>query len=201
MLTSTEVNEFIIIGITPENPVQDESTYIETMLRSGIDYVHVRHPNLDIEQMNGIIENVDASLRRRIKLHSHFELVEKYGLGGVHLNSRHNEYSGVGARSKSCHTIDELAQSDSYAYVTLSPIYDSISKKGYASGFSLPMIATQMKGRNVIALGGVTPDKLPELRRCGFAGAAMLGFLSEAESIPELKNRITQIKKALCCNT
>ena len=58
-------------------------------------------------------------------------------------------------------------------------MYDSISKQGYASGFNLDELKGRLVGRNVIALGGVTPDKFLELQVAGFVGAAMLGCLEE----------------------
>lgn len=66
-----------------------------------------------------------------------------------------------------------------YDYVTLSPIFDSISKTGYHSGFDLDEVKCFLTAVdvNVIALGGVTEARLPRIREAGFYGAAMLGAL------------------------
>lgn len=65
-----------------------------------------------------------------------------------------------------------------YDYLTLSPIYDSISKEGYKSSFERKDLENEIRNLpiDVIALGGVTPDKFEELKAIGFAGAAMLGY-------------------------
>ena len=65
-------------------------------------------------------------------------------------------------------------------YVTLSPVYPSISKPGYESQVNLiaeVRAADKTALPPLIALGGVTFEKLDELRNAGFAGAAMLGAL------------------------
>ncbi|MCI6856861.1 MAG: hypothetical protein MR865_05480, partial [Bacteroidales bacterium] len=49
----------------------------------------------------------------------------------------------------------------------------------------------------VIALGGVTPEKLGELQQLGFAGAAFLGYLFADVDIDVLKQRILTIKQHL----
>jgi thiamine-phosphate pyrophosphorylase len=64
-------------------------------------------------------------------------------------------------------------------YLFLSPIFDSISKQGYCSNFSIELLReAQAEGiidNKVIALGGVTPRKQPLLESLGFGGYAMMG--------------------------
>ena len=64
-------------------------------------------------------------------------------------------------------------------YAFLSPIFDSISKKGYQSGFSKEeLIMHRDNGsihQGVVALGGVSEDNLDEVAEMGFGGVAMLG--------------------------
>ena len=64
-------------------------------------------------------------------------------------------------------------------YLFLSPIFDSISKRGYLSQFSIESLQNAAEegliDGKVFALGGVTQAKLPLLHELGFGGAAMLG--------------------------
>jgi thiamine-phosphate pyrophosphorylase len=68
-----------------------------------------------------------------------------------------------------------------FDYVFLSPIFDSISKAGYKSAFTEEMLKEASdKGiidEKVVALGGVTFDKIPYLKKLNFGGAAMMGIL------------------------
>ena len=77
--------------------------------------------------------------------------------------------------SCSCHSLAELECAPRFRYVTLSPVYPSISKPGYDPQPFAGFLKGKMPAPNVIALGGVTPETYPELREAGFAGAARLG--------------------------
>lgn len=70
---------------------------------------------------------------------------------------------------------------DECDYLFLSPIFDSISKAGYRSAFSHEQLQRAADegviDRKVIALGGVTPERIPYLHSLGFGGVAMLGAL------------------------
>ena len=76
-------------------------------------------------------------------MHDRHELAARFGVGGVHLNSRNPSVpDGFGGLvSRSCHSIAELSQYSSVCdYMFLSPVFDSISKSGYTSRFSLEEI-------------------------------------------------------------
>lgn len=169
----------IKIAITPYNIIPNESQYISTILDYKWDYVHLRHPKASLSELKQIIEKIPKRLHNKIKLHSHFELCNEYDIGGLHLN--HNcpiaPYDYMGKLSKSCHSIDEVnEQSFIYEYVTLSPIFDSISKNGYKSTFDNEQLLS-IKETNVIALGGITPYNINQLECYKFAGFAVLGYL------------------------
>ncbi len=169
--------DFIVIAITSPDTIPNEADRICGILRNGdADIVHIRKPDWTEQQTRELLEKIPSEFYSRIKIHDHFQLLSQFDLAGVHLNSR-NPVAPENARSvsRSLHEIEQLPLSKHYDYVTLSPIYDSISKSGYRSRFSLPELKPFLTGRKVIALGGVTPEKFPELRDAGFSGAAMLG--------------------------
>lgn len=171
-------DSFLAIGITPPQEEAGEAERIVALLDGCLDFMHLRRPGCGEDEMRRIIERLPARCYPQLKLHSHFHLVEEYGLGGVHLNSRCPEYDGPAcSRSRSCHSEQEAALSEGFDYVTLSPVYNSISKPGYKSRFHPSVFRIQMPHINVIALGGVAPSCFRELREAGFAGAAMLGCL------------------------
>lgn len=169
---------FRLIAITPEIPVADEGLKIESLLINGWDKVHLRHPGKSRDGILEIINSVSRQLHPRIILHDHFDIAGDLAIGGLHLNRRNPSpppgYSGN--LSKSCHSVCEAYNASGMEYVTLSPIFDSNSKAGYRAPFSeedlesLDAVTTP-----VIALGGVTAESLPTLKKYNFAGAAMLG--------------------------
>ncbi|MDE6382675.1 MAG: thiamine phosphate synthase, partial [Muribaculaceae bacterium] len=168
------MDKFLIIVITSDKAVDDEAKKIETLLRNGVDIVHLRKPDWSLREVRDLIESIDYRCRNRIRLHGHFELLNEMNLGGAHLNHR-NPVAPATAKavSRSCHSIDELERTAGFDYVTLSPIFDSISKSGYTSRFDLASIGDDIIRRRVVALGGVTAESLLSLYEKGFIGAAV----------------------------
>lgn len=191
------MTDMMRIAITGPEPRDDEGSWIAAILREGWDAVHLRHPSSSLAEMRRVIESVPQQYHSRLRLHGHFELTNEFNLGGLHLNSRcpaaPPQYTG--RLSRSCHSMEEVATADRRLdYVTLSPIFDSISKAGYKGAFSdyeLEAIET-ISSPVVIALGGVTPDRLPLLRKTCFGGYAVLGYLWQADGMADLERRLRQ---------
>lgn len=146
--------------------------------------LHLRKPGASVSELRSLLDGIRPEFYGRIVLHDAFDLCGEYGLRGVHLNSRNPVAPvGVGHVSRSCHSLDEVRESLSsacpYAYVFLSPVFDSISKAGYSSAFSDGVLRqAAMDGiinNRVFALGGVDFSNLEYLESVGFGGAAMLG--------------------------
>lgn len=171
------------IAITPEAIHPSEADAICTILDHGWDMVHLRHPGADIKSLRYLLDRIPSELHTRIRLHSCFELTGEYQLGGIHLNSRnpHTPTGYIGRISRSCHAISELQQCTGFDYVTLSPVFDSISKNGYRSAFAPEKLSAMHfpDAISVIALGGINPENARALQNTPFAGYAVLGYLSE----------------------
>lgn len=185
------------IAITPPRCVAHEARVIERMLLAGIDRVHIRRPQATEAQIEELICRLPQSLYERLSLHDFHPLAVKYGLGGIHLNSRNNtppEGFG-GCISRSCHTLAEAAACRE-DYFFLSPVFDSISKKGYGAAFAAAELdAAKDILCNAVALGGVTPERMARLREWGFGGAAFMGYLWENADESETMRRIETILK------
>ena len=124
---------FIKIAVTVDYLYPGEAADIAEALRvKRFDYVHVRKPDSSAQKLKDLIDKVDLDLRERLTLHDHFEIAGETGVGGVHLNRRNPcpPAGWKGRVSKSCHTAEECQSAEGYDYVTLSPIYASISKPG-----------------------------------------------------------------------
>ncbi len=164
-----------LIAITTPTFWHGESDAICRLLDSGWMRVHIRKPSATKTHIAKLIVKIPEKYRQRLSLHDHFELALEYNLGGVHLNHRNPlpPDGWKGLISKSCHSIEETARSSHLDYVTLSPIFDSISKAGYRSQFS-QIELREANLSKVYALGGVTLSKIEKLKELGFSGAAML---------------------------
>ena len=173
-----------LIAITSPEFFPGEALRIARLLEGDFSLVHLRKPHADIGDCRTLLDRLPEWCWPRIVLHDHFDLIHHYPLGGLHLNGRNPVPPAryYGQLSCSCHSLDEVAaRKQEMDYVLLSPIFDSISKKGYASAFSpsqLEEAASQgIIDHRVVALGGVTLDKLPLMESWHFGGAAMLGSI------------------------
>ena len=171
------------IVITRPDFFDAEAQQIIRHLHSGrVDFVHIRKPGASRDAVERLIRQIPSELYNRLVLHDHHDLAQEYHLHGVHLNSRnpHPPRDWQGAVSCSCHSIDELAErKEPFAYMSLSPIFDSISKQGYQSAFTREqLLQAHRQGiidNRVMALGGVTFDKIENVKQMGFGGAMILG--------------------------
>ncbi len=191
------------IVITSPSFSDGEALFISRMLAHGVDLVHLRKPGATENDCAGLLDSLTGDERRRIVIHDFFGLAEPYGLRGIHLNSRHNEIPAgyTGHISRSCHSLDEVRDcKDRYSYVFLSPIFDSVSKQGYNAAFTPEVLAgasaSGLIDNKVVALGGVTPDRLGYLDSLGFGGAAMLGHVTGIANlpVPEQISRLEDIR-------
>ena len=183
-------DRFRLIAITPEQTLPDEAERIQMLVGAGFDYVHVRKPQMTEEEVHNYLQSLPASLLPRLKMHYFPNLAQQFQLGGLHLNSRcpatPDGYQG--RLSRSCHTIAETQCCAGMEYVFLSPIFDSISKVGYSANFSEADLRKSVD-RKIVALGGVTADRIPWLNDVGFGGCAFLGYLFGVDG-DEFRRRI-----------
>lgn len=169
-----------LIAVTTPNFWQGEAQAITELLAArGFSRVHIRKPGARSDEVERLLREIPADLRPRLSLHDCHHLALQGLAGGVHLNGRNPEPPDgfTGILSRSCHTLEEVRRyADTVDYLFLSPVYDSISKTGYRAAFTLSELAASgLLGEKVMALGGVTPERLAELHKTGFGGAAMLG--------------------------
>lgn len=179
----------MVIVITSPTRSRDEEFVANRLFENGLHVLHLRKPGATRETLEKFIRGIAPCFRERMVVHEHFELVEEYGLKGVHLKHREAlSFRGCerfGHVSVSCHSLDELEKLPfTPAYAFLSPVFDSISKAGYKGTFDLQSLRARLEGIPfpVVALGGVTPERAIQCRKAGFNGVALLGYIWEKPS-------------------
>lgn len=180
----------MIAVITLPYAVAHEAEHICSLLLSGrADLLHVRKPDASADELQRLLREVlscgdrlGLDVARRLVLHDHHALASLFSLYGIHLNRRHPHppVHWQGSVSRSCHSIDELAAWKGRCdYLSLSPIFDSISKPDYPAAFTPAQLqqahAQGIIDASVLALGGVTYARLPLVAQLGFGGAMILG--------------------------
>ena len=184
-----------IIAITVPKMIDEDAYLISNLLKMGIHSIHLRKPEATINECRQLLTKLTDAERAKIIIHDYPELYNEFSLKGIHINknitSLPDGYNGF--KTRSCHSFEEIKRyKDSYDYLFLSPIFDSISKTGYKSGFSreelLQASADGTIDHKVIALGGVTLDMTPYLKQLNFGGIAMIGGIYNINIINNLTN-------------
>jgi thiamine monophosphate synthase len=198
-----------LIVISKEKVFAGEPLWINALMGEYDFTFHLRKPGLTESETEEIILQINSNFHNRIVLHDHFTLAAKYRLKGVHLNSRNPEANFRGeywcrcSISRSCHSLEEVAANkDRCNYVTLSPVFDSISKGGYKAGFPEEiLISAADKGiidNKVVALGGISSSNIQSVKKLGFGGVAVLGAVwnraTLEDAVMELGSLIQKMK-------
>ena len=171
-----------LIAITKPDFYDGEAAFIKRLFERGFDIVHLRKPNSDIDSCRNILNELSSEERSKIVVHDYPELYYEFPLKGFHINKNIVKYPEgyQGFKTRSCHSLEEVKlYKNDFDYVFLSPIFDSISKQGYKSAFTEEVLRNASRegiiDEKVVALGGVTFEKIPYLEELHFGGAAMMG--------------------------
>jgi thiamine-phosphate pyrophosphorylase len=185
---------FSLLAITPHDDTV-ELPCLAPLFASGLQRLHVRKPGWSRAELADYVHAIAPQYRPRLVLHSHYDLAPELGLGGIHLTEAARRAPGLArllrglggcSVSASLHSLAELQQHRRrYTYVTLSPIFNSISKEGYPSGFDLAEVQAvlhKLAARpgyrpQVVALGGIEAANVARVQQAGFVGAAVLGSI------------------------
>ncbi|HEY4290859.1 MAG TPA: thiamine phosphate synthase [Puia sp.] len=191
-----------------------EVDLLEGLLEAGLQKLHIRKPEATAVEIENLLGRLSARWASRLVLHGSRELALRYGLSQVHGAVDYRDGSGrsgggpfVGgeqgvaaagadgmAVSTSVHSWAELAAlPEGLAYAFISPLFDSISKPGYAANEGLLRRPVGRFPCLPVGLGGIGPDTIGALLEHGWRGAALLGWIWENPA--ETVRRYEQFKK------
>ncbi len=183
----------MLILITPEQDIADETELINQFFEAGLEILHLRKPNKSYAQHLAYISAIDEEYHNRIMIHYHHELAEDFLLKGVHVQEQPRVDMGedfglyvaqfTSQRydvSTSFHNAGEimLYKEIPLIYNLLSPVFTAISKPGMeGKAFDVNNIEVP-----VIGMGGVNGSNLNEVKALGYAGVGVLGGVWNAEN-------------------
>lgn len=181
--------EMDVIVFSNENFMQGEVFAVNALL--AIDpkiRFHLRKPRVDQFKLVIYVTELSVASRKQTVFHG-FNITsmipeEVVAPDGIITSTKPNIFSEIlPYRYFSAHNTEEILANPGYDYYFLSPIYDSISKEGYKSAFSKTELTEFLHAHpeiKVMALGGMTAEKVCECREMGFAGVAFLGEIWNA---------------------
>lgn len=184
-----------LILVSDFSPIVNEHLLLNQLFINGLEVFHLRKRDYTLQQMMDYIQAIPAVYHPKIVIHSHFQLLSYFDLKGVHFSKQYtlehfkNESSEelwnlVCKKhiSLSVHSLNDILKLEQvYNYVFISPVFDSISNRGYNAKIKIKtfqkFLETPNRKVKVIALGGIKEDNIPLAFATGFDGVAMLGYI------------------------
>jgi thiamine-phosphate pyrophosphorylase len=174
---------------------------------AGVDAVQLREKDLsDVERFRRAraIAEVLADGPTRLLINARFDIAMISDAAGVHLPSHgvpvkdvRGALGSTALIGRSTHSVGEVdrALEEGADYVTFGPIYDTPSKREYGPPLGLEALREAAGvGVPVLAIGGVTTDRLTELASTGAAGIAAIRLFQASRA--QLQTTMTRVREA-----
>jgi len=197
----------MLIILTSEQDIPNEVTFLNQLFEAGLEILHFRKPNKSYEEHCDYLNQIDSKYHNRIVVHYFHKLINEYGLKGIHFQEqkRRDHIDNPGhyfkelnmfgkTISSSFHEPEELDCCEfEFDYHLLSPVFSSISKKGYEGrGFDVNHI-----DKLIIGMGGINVRTMPEVFKLGYKGIGVLGGVWNTEdpvrSFKEIKRHYEEV--------
>jgi thiamine-phosphate pyrophosphorylase len=179
--------------------------WIREAVRAGVDMVQIREKDLPTRDLLGLVmEAVDAArgTATRLVVNDRLDVALAAGAAGVHLGTQSLPARVVRELvprdflvGVSCHSLEETlsAEAGGADYVLLGPIFETPSKLPYGPPLGLAKlreVAAQVK-MPVLALGGITVERV---RACLEAGAAGIAGIALFQNCDSLAARVRELR-------
>jgi thiamine-phosphate pyrophosphorylase len=167
---------------------------VEGCLGAGLRAVQLREKDLEVRALLALAITLRESTRRhaaRLLINDRADVALAVGAEGVqrtHVSLPVAALRGITPPGfligASAHSTAEArdAVAEGADFVVFGPVYDTPSKRRYGppQGLAALEAAAAAATRPVLAVGGITPARVPEVCRAGAAGVAVIGAIYAA---------------------
>ena len=175
---------------------------IRETVRAGVDIVQVREKDLLSRELFALVEEALSATREpgmggaRVVVNDRVDVALAVEADGAHL-ATHSMPPQVVRRlvprgfviGVSCHSLDQAiaAEAGGADYLVLGPVFETPSKLEYGPPLGLEKLrnVTSRVRLPVLALGGITVDRVRSCVEAGASGIAGIRIFQDCESIPE----------------
>jgi len=155
---------------------------------AGVDLVQVRERDLEAGALAALVRAVVDAARgtpTRIVVNDRADVAIACGAHGVHL--RGDGMTAAALRGltpkgflvgRSVHGVDDLPAADGADYLIAGTVFETASKPGLQARLGIDGLRAVARAAHapVLAIGGVTTDRMPEVAAAGASGAAAIGL-------------------------
>ena len=161
-------------------------------VEAGLRLVQVRDKDLSSAALLALCRPIRELTRRagaRLFVNSDVEVALQVGADGIHrpqaLVIVPEDAPGLSIAA-SVHRPQEAidAEKDGVEFVVFGPVYDTPGKRAFGPPQGLERLAEAVRSVSipVFAIGGITPERVGEVRRAGAAGVAVISAILSADS-------------------
>ncbi len=178
---------------------------VRAAIRAGIDIVQIREkdlPTRELADLAGAAVEAARGTRTRIVVNDRLDVALAIGAAGVHLGNQSIPAEAVRRVAPkeflvgvSCHSLEEAraAEAAKADYIVLGPIFETASKFQYGPPLGLDKLrdVAAKVSVPVIALGGITVERV---KPCLNAGTAGIAGISIFQSCPSIEARTKELR-------
>ena len=176
-------------------------------LAAGLPAVQVREKDLGAADLAFLCRRLLAPARdvgAMLVVNDRVDVALAVGAGAVqrtHASLPVDDIRAIAGRrlriGASVHSLQDAldAELEGADWVTYGPVYETPSKRPYGPPQGLERLAEVARGLRipVIAIGGITPERVKEVREAGARGVAAISFILAADSPADATRRFLQV--------
>ncbi|MEQ1844557.1 MAG: thiamine phosphate synthase [Nitrospira sp.] len=190
---------FRLLLVTDRHQVHGRSlsTVLRQAIMAGVPAIQLRERDLPTGELLPLAQEIYSLTAPRavpLILNDRVDLVLALNLDGVHLRANSlpvsvvrrligpNRLIGI-----STHSVEDVqrANHDGVDYIIFGPIFDTPSKRSFGAPLGLDVLADVCRNSMVpiFAIGGITSERVRDVRQAGAHGVAVIGALLTSADI------------------
>lgn len=181
-------------------------------VEAGVDLIQVREPDLEAVKLMTLVDDIVGVSRgtaTRVVVNDRLDVALACAADGVHLRS--DSIPAADARrmapasflvGRSVHTAGDAIDAGAVDYLIAGSVFQTASKPAGHQPIGLEGLRAIAAARRVpvLAIGGVTADRLPSIAASGAAGAAAIGLFTGGTSfgalVDDCRTRFDSVNRA-----
>ena len=185
---------------------RDLAAVVGECLTAGLPAVQVREKDLGAADLAFLCRRLLAATRdagAMLVVNDRVDVALAVGAGGVqrtHTSLAVDDIRAVAGRrlriGVSVHSLEDAVDAELKGadWVTYGPVYETPSKRPYGAPQGLERLATVARGLRipVVAIGGITPERVKEVRQAGARGVAVISAILAADSPADATRRFQE---------
>jgi len=179
-----------MIVISNPTPIENEINLIHQLFKQGLQLFHVRKSDFSAAEMELFLSKIEMEFRSKLVLNHHHQLAKEFGIHRIHFTEKMRSETSEESLKKwkekgfklstSIHCMADFEKlSDAFDYAFFGPVFESISKRNYASNLDFRMELKQRKNNKtaLVAVGGIISERIKAALEYGFNDVALLGTI------------------------